>query len=75
MSCVKSFEECNCTCHRRPGVKHVRACCHQCRYCGRNIKPLFIDDHEKECAEEHDHIPMKTNILRARRDHERDRRR
>lgn len=48
-------EFCRCGCHRPgSGMIHIRACCHQCRYCGRRVAihvPWFdyMTSHEANC--------------------------
>ncbi len=62
-------EVCTCRCHDSGrNMRHIRACCHTCPYCGLNIKPLFSDDHVKLCAEKHNHVRIPQDQLRARRE-------
>lgn len=43
--------ECQCSCHKHPGTKHVIACCNRCPHCGRNIILAIYDRHVESCAQ------------------------
>ena len=45
-----SNEICNCECHA-PGstVRHMMACCTQCKTCGQNIKVEKFREHDGHC--------------------------
>jgi|CXWK01.1.fsa_nt_gi hypothetical protein len=49
--CRQDPEVCNCECHRDPeNVQHCMPCCFFCSKCGRSIKAICFDDHEKRCG-------------------------
>lgn len=50
-NCCHSFEECDCDCHRIPGMMHCMPCCGTCPYCQKNIKFLYYDEHVTKCGE------------------------
>lgn len=51
--CCTDGEECNCACHTGM-VNHCAPCCDHCRYCGRNIRLFFFDEHKKECKKRYE---------------------
>lgn len=43
-------EECHCPCHSSTlEMKHCAPCCNKCPHCGRNIHPLFWEEHVIQC--------------------------
>ncbi len=57
---------CACECHRSGGniFAHVRPCCEQCPYCGRNIKIHAFEGHQRQCMIDH---PESLRAIEARR--------
>lgn len=50
---MKSIEECSCICHNESVILHHCApCCYQCPSCGKNIVPLFWEEHSAKCKSE-----------------------
>lgn len=49
-----SFEECNCSCHYPGSIKkkHCMPCCCECPKCGKHIRRLYIEEHEKKCKKD-----------------------
>jgi len=50
--CMIDIEECDCICHREPGVSHIMNCCFYCEKCGKNIQFAFWEMHQKQHEEE-----------------------
>ena len=43
--------DCDCSCHREEGTKHVVACCEPCPVCRFNLRGLDREAHKAECGE------------------------
>jgi hypothetical protein len=46
---MNTHEECDCYCHKDDRIRHCAPCCDKCPFCGKNIKPFYIDEHKKNC--------------------------
>ncbi|NTU99201.1 hypothetical protein HGA64_04330 [Candidatus Falkowbacteria bacterium] len=48
--CVLPLHLCDCSCHEKNSLMmHCVPCCHVCEICGKNIKPILIDEHMRIC--------------------------
>lgn len=49
---MRNVEECNCICHKESCVLHCAPCCYRCPHCGKNIVPLYWEEHSLKCKSE-----------------------